>query len=111
MRRSAFRPRTELASVPDAQTQSQAHSDVGAKGAGANGGRGGELALGVAEAEAVQRDPARAQVLTRQWSEVLAELVGVSAAVGIFASAAAYWSVRTAVSIVSGVLAGRQRAY
>ena len=107
MRRSAFRPRTELAAVTGAQTRSQVHSDVRAKGAGANGGEGGELAPGVAEAEAVQRDPARAQILTRQWSEVLAELVGVSAVVGLFASAAAYWSVRTAVSIVSGILAGR----
>ncbi|KAI1789447.1 hypothetical protein LXA43DRAFT_974282 [Ganoderma leucocontextum] len=77
MRRSAFRPRTELHST---QT----------------GGPGGELAPG--------RDPARAQVLTRQWSEVLLELVGVSVGAGILASVVAYWSVRSALSIALAIL-------
>ena len=58
----------------------------------------------------MQRDPARAQVLTRQWGEVLVELVGVSVGVGILASVAAYWSARSAMSVVSAILLEHQQA-
>ena len=54
----------------------------------------------VAEAEAVQRDPTRAAELTRQWAEVLFELVGVSVGVGVFASVVAYWGARSASAFV-----------
>ncbi|KAM5541811.1 hypothetical protein V8D89_004540 [Ganoderma adspersum] len=94
MRRSAFRPRTD----PHLHL---AH-DAGLGRRGEEGGEGGgELAPGVAEAEAVQRDPARAAELTRQWGAVLFELVGVSVGVGVLTSVVAYWGARSAMAIAS----------
>ena len=102
MRRSAFRPRTDLrplsASTSPSPSSSASAGTEKQEGGGGGGGGGGELAPGVAEAEAVQRDPARAAELTRQWAEVLFELVGVSVGVGVFASVVAYWGARSIAS-------------
>nr|VWO94131.1 Swi1p [Ganoderma boninense] len=98
MRRSAFRPRTDF--IPP-QTRAQEDEK---RGEGEVEGEGGELAPGVVEVEAVARDPARAQLLTRQWREVLAELVGVSVVVGVLVSVLAYWSAKCAMAITSEFL-------
>ncbi|PIL27853.1 hypothetical protein GSI_11007 [Ganoderma sinense ZZ0214-1] len=106
MRRSAFRPRTECrVPLPQAPTQTQIQTQTQTQMqtyASKETQEGGELAQGVAEAEAVMRDPARAQALTRQWGEVLFELVGVSVGVGVLASVAAYWGAKSAMAIASG---------
>ncbi|KAI0371402.1 hypothetical protein BV20DRAFT_203668 [Pilatotrama ljubarskyi] len=63
LRRTTFRPRTMV-------------QDVGLEGEAG----GGELAPGVVEEEGVKPDPARAKVLTKMWSEVWMEMVGVCVA-------------------------------
>lgn len=81
-RRTAFRPRTMVRDVGEAG------------GDGEEGGPGGELAPGVVEEEGIQRDPVRAKVLGRMWSEVWKEMIVVCVAVGIVAVVISYSAFR-----------------
>ncbi|TBU29454.1 hypothetical protein BD311DRAFT_720643 [Dichomitus squalens] len=94
LRRSTFRPRTAVHDT-DVSGAAERAVDISA---------GGELAPGVAEAEAVQRDPVRAQVLTRQWKEVLYEMAGVSIAVGALACVALYLGAKCTLTAASILL-------
>ncbi|RDX46191.1 hypothetical protein OH76DRAFT_902101 [Lentinus brumalis] len=86
MRRTAFRPRTAVRDSPDP-----------AAGVGVHGG---ELAPGVAEAEGVRGDPARAKELTRMWKEVFLEMVGVCVAACAVGGALGYMGIRYILSHV-----------
>lgn len=56
------------------------------------GGAGGEMAVGVKEAETVQLDSESARSLVRRWREVMAEMVAVLVGAGIIALATAWTS-------------------
>ncbi|KAI0690992.1 hypothetical protein C8T65DRAFT_711558 [Cerioporus squamosus] len=90
MRRTAFRPRTAVSDDPQETPDAVAAVEV----------HGGELAPGVAEAEGVRGDPARARELTRMWKEVFLEMVGVCVAACVVGSALGYVGFTCALSRV-----------
>ena len=77
MRRTTFRPRTMI------------------------NGQGGELAPGISEAERVQRDPVWSRILTRQWKEVLYEMVAVCVVMGVLAAVLGLLGIRYALVLLS----------
>ncbi|KAI0747158.1 hypothetical protein C8Q80DRAFT_1220314 [Daedaleopsis nitida] len=93
MRRTAFRPRTGIDEVGAGNGETRG-------GPGDSEREGGQLAPGVAEEEGVRPDPARARLLTRQWKEVLYEMVGVSVAVCVVGGVFGYLGMRYVMSSV-----------
>ncbi|EMD34646.1 hypothetical protein CERSUDRAFT_116818 [Gelatoporia subvermispora B] len=93
MRRVTFRPRTDVAERGAAAAKI---TPEGEEGAGKS--EGAELGPGVKEAESVSPDPARAQVLVRQWREVLLEMFCVCAGVGVAVAWTGWYGTRLAFS-------------
>ncbi|KAI0674649.1 hypothetical protein C8Q78DRAFT_967687 [Trametes maxima] len=77
LRRTAFRPRTDVGEGEDAG--------------------GGEIAPGVLEDERIQTDPERTRMLRKMWSEVWQEMVFVSVVFGVVASALGFLGLRYVV--------------
>ncbi|KAI8971269.1 hypothetical protein BD414DRAFT_469759 [Trametes punicea] len=82
LRRTTFRPRTMV-------QDSREHPEADAEG--------GDIAPGVAEEERVKPDPARAKVLTKMWSEVWAEMIGICVVLCAGVGAATFVTLRAAV--------------